>query len=109
MSEDDLVRVADFESETQAQLAQSILKENGINSSMNGADTSAFGMNIDGPEGVELIVRRGDHDRAKELLDNLEAEEFDEIPAWTCGCGESVDEGFGMCWSCGAEYSAGEN
>ena len=104
MSETDLIRVATFDSESEAQMAQTVLQDNNINSSLNGGDTAAFGLNIDGPAGYEVIVQRGDHDRAKELIDEMEAEEVIEIPAWDCPCGESVDEGFGMCWSCGAGY-----
>ena len=104
MSENNLVRVATFESEGEAQMAQTVLQDNNINSSLNGGDTSAFGLNIDGPDGLEVIVQQVDHDRAKQLLDEMEAQEFEEIPAWNCKCGEGVDEGFGMCWSCGAAY-----
>ena len=45
---------------------------------------------------------------AKRMVDEILAEDEDPIPAWTCECGESVDEGFFVCWSCQAEYKPAE-
>ena len=53
---------------------------------------------------------RQDFEAAKQLIDKMledvEEEEQEEVPAWVCDCGEEVDEGFFVCWACGAEYQS---
>ena len=103
MADDDLVRVKLFPNIEAARLAISVLKENGINAQINDEEgTFDLGLN-DNPE-TEVIVRRGDLERATELVEQLEIPEDEVCPEWTCKCGEEVDEGFFACWSCGAEY-----
>ena len=67
---------------------------------------SALGVALDGPDLIELFVHPSNVEKAKELIMAVMEEEGDEIPGWTCQCGEEVDEGFGVCWSCGAEYKS---
>ena len=106
MNQEDLLRVAGFPSEPEAQIAQAMLAEHGINASIDNGE-SALGFDLVDMEEIDLIVMRQDFDRAKELIDEMQAVEGEEeapIPAWTCKCGEEVDEGFFVCWSCGADY-----
>ena len=108
MSDQDLLRVAGFSSVPEAQIAQAMLSENGINASIDRGE-SALGFDLNDMDEVELIVLRKDFDTAKQLIAQMEEvygdeEEQEAVPAWTCACGEEVDEGFFVCWSCGADY-----
>ena len=106
MNQEDLLRVAGFPSEPEAQIAQAMLAEHGINASIDNGE-SALGFDLVDMDEIDLIVMRRDFDRAKELIGEMQAvagEEDAPIPAWTCNCGEEVDEGFFVCWSCGADY-----
>ena len=80
------------------------MAEKGIDAKLHGEEHSALGLDLDGPEAIEVIVKRKDYDAAKAILDELKSTEADPIPAWKCECGEEVDEGFAVCWSCQAEY-----
>lgn len=105
MNPDDLLRLAEFSDATQAQFAIAALAEKGIDAKFHGEEHSALGLDLDGPEPYEVIVKRKDYDAATAILKDLKAEKSDPIPAWTCKkCGAEVDEGFGVCWSCQAEY-----
>lgn len=104
---DDLVSAGIFTSETQAYHAQAALKEAGINARISEPDDGAFGISMDVAEQIDLIVVASDFEAARKILDELEEAEQGELaPAWTCQCGEEVDEGFAVCWSCGSEFGA---
>jgi hypothetical protein len=106
MNQEDLLSVAGFPSEPEAQIAQAMLAEHGINASIDNGE-SALGFDLVDMDEIDLIVMRQDFDRAKVLIEEMEAlqnEEQEPVPAWTCQCGEEVDEGFFVCWSCGADY-----
>ena len=66
---------------------------------------SAFGAALDGPDEIELFVYEEDLEKSKALVINAFEDDGDQIPSWTCKCGEDVDEGFAVCWSCGADYT----
>ena len=106
MNVEDLLRVAEFDDSTQARYAVAALTENGIEAKLHGEEASALGMDLDGPDAIEIIVKRKDYEAAKAILEELSSIDSDPIPAWTCECGEEVDEGFAVCWSCQAEYKA---
>ena len=106
MSQEDLLRVAGFPSEPEAQIAQAMLAEHGINASIDNGE-SALGFDLVDMDEIDLIVMRQDFERATVLIEEMEAlqdEDQEPVPAWTCQCGEEVDEGFFVCWSCGADY-----
>ena len=65
---------------------------------------SALGEALDGADVIEVFVPTAHLEKARHLMDRLLAEAEDPIPAWTCECGEEVDAGFFVCWSCQAEY-----
>ena len=104
MSENEYVRLELFDSETEALHVKGLLEEKGIEVRIAGQEPSALGFALDGPDAIELYVQRNDLDSANELLDQIEETEQEPVPAWTCKCGEDVDEGFYVCWSCGEEY-----
>lgn len=107
-TEEDLVRVAEFEDQSEARFAVAALQAAGIDAKLHGDEVSALGLSLEGPDLIEIIVTRGDYEKSKKILEELEEAEPDVIPAWTCKCGEEVDEGFGICWSCQTEYKASE-
>jgi hypothetical protein len=108
MSEGNFVRLAVYDSESDAILAKAILEDNKIHATVSGLEPSALGIALDGDDAIEVFILADDLERAQALIENLADtnEEGDPIPAWTCQCGEDVDEGFFVCWSCGAEYKA---
>ena len=107
MQDDNLVSVAEFRNDIEAQQAIDLLKEHKIVAQMND-DGGTFDLGIGELPAIEIIVAQSNLEKAKELLAELLDSNSETCPAWTCGCGEDVDEGFFACWSCGAEYKAGE-
>ena len=105
MQDDDLVAVGEFDNDIEAQQAISLLAEHGIVAQMND-DGGTFDLGIGELPAVEIIVVSSNYEKAKALLADLEVVQSETCPAWTCKCGEEVDEGFFACWSCGAEYAA---
>ena len=106
MEEKPMVRLLVVESDVEANFYKGALEDNGINALVKGMGDSAFGAALDGPDEIELYVYSEDIEESKAIIMDLLDEDGDEIPAWTCSCGEDVDEGFGVCWSCGADYDA---
>ena len=106
MEEKSMTRLAVLETDVEANFFKGILEDNDIHCLVSGVEASALGVALDGPDLIELFVYQSDLDQAKELIMAVMEEEGDEIPGWTCQCGEEVDEGFGVCWSCGAEYKS---
>ena len=104
MEEKPMVRLLVVESDVEANFYKGALLENGIKAMVKGMDGSAFGAALDGPDEIEVYVYADDVEKSKVIIIELVDEDGDEIPAWTCQCGEDVDEGFGVCWSCGADY-----
>ncbi len=101
----DLLRLLVCETEIEAQVSKGFLEENGIKVMVRGLDSggSVFGGAVDDPE-IELFVSPDDFEKAGELIEELMAQEDEPVPAWTCKCGEDVDEGFAVCWNCEADY-----
>ena len=105
--ENDLVRLVVVESEVEATFYRGALEEHGIQALVTGTEASAFGTALDGPDEIEVLVKISDYEQAKSIVEELLDEaEVEPIPAWTCVCGEDVDEGFFVCWSCGVEYKS---
>jgi len=100
-----LRRVLVCETEIEAQVSKGYLEENGIKVMVRGLDAggSVFSGAVDDPE-IELFVSPEAFEQATELIEALTAEQDDPIPAWVCKCGEDVDEGFAVCWSCESDY-----
>lgn len=99
-----MFRLMELESDVEANFIKGLLADHDIQAIVTGLDGSALGAALDGPDVIEVFVKSADLEKAQELVDALEEEENEAVPAWTCECGEEVDEGFYICWSCGAEY-----
>ena len=102
-----LVTLAVFANSAEAHITRSILELNGIqshvvnDSSVNGIFGSSMSAASTG-FGVEVMIHQSNSKRAFELLS--ETKHDTPIPEWTCKCGETVDEGFSVCWNCLAEF-----
>ena len=108
MDEIQLGKVCETEAKEQALLFKAVLEQEGIDVMVKGLESSALGEALDGADVVELFSPVTDVERAKRIVDEILAEDEAPIPAWTCECGENVDEGFFVCWSCQAEYKPAE-
>ena len=109
--DDDLVRLTLFDNPVSAHALRLLLDANGIESMVAGEEAnSIFGGALadTGMTGVEVLVRRADFDDAQTVMLEVPAACDTLIPAWTCVCGESVDQGFAICWSCGKDCPANE-
>ncbi len=51
-----------------------------------------------------VMVRKTDLQLALQIVQEVPPASEILIPEWICECGETVDEGFHRCWSCGAEH-----
>jgi hypothetical protein len=107
--EHELVRLMILDSESEANFLKGFFADHGIDAKVSGTESSALGADLDMPGPIELFVNPDDAKKAKELVEELLDDDEDDIPAWTCKCGEEVDEGFFVCWSCGAEYPLGDS
>ena len=105
MDDLDLSKLGEPSSQQEAQLWNAVLSEAGIQAMVTGLEMSALGEALDGADVIEVFVPTAHLEKARHLMDRLLAEAEDPIPAWTCECGEEVDAGFFVCWSCEAEYT----
>ena len=103
MRDDDLVAVGKFNNEITAQDAITLLAENDIVAQMDDGG-GVFDLGIGELPAIRLIVTHSNLEKAKALLAELQVAQEETCPAWTCSCGEEVDEGFFACWSCGSAY-----
>ena len=112
---DRLTVVASFETSFEAQVFCDELSFNGIDAKIV-KEYVGFGASVGGiafpggvafPYPVNVLVRESRKRKAiviKELWLNSKSDSNEEIPAWTCQCGEKVDAGFAVCWNCEARY-----
>lgn len=107
-----LIVLATFSTEIEAEMFRMQLSAAGIESRLaNELSTPLFGGSLMGSSSsfwLEVLVRESDANRGLEIKNVWnEADPVDlkaHFPEWICGCGETVDAGFGTCWNCGAEY-----
>lgn len=95
----DLVQIASFEFEHQAILFRDMLNEHGIPAWVTRDGVAAFGSGC--LVEVEVSIHKINVEAANKVLASLPKEKV--VPPWTCSCGAAVDEGFSICWSCGAD------
>jgi len=105
-----LIVLATFNSSTDAHLLRNVLEENGVDARVGNETTTAiFGATIAGPSSafwIEVLVLKSDAEKALEIKNRFLANtDGSPIPEWTCKCGETVDAGFAVCWSCESQYS----
>ncbi len=113
MLADDLVTIATYGTPQEASIAKGLLEDEGIHCYLVGTESGHM-LSIVGAGnalgGVKLQV--AEHaGEAAQILDTLEDPETSAaIPAWSCArCGEHVDAGFDVCWSCGVSFEEAES
>lgn len=110
--DNNLVRLAAFEHEYEAVLLKNALVDNGIEAWVTGGDgvnTFGAGLTAAGLVGVDVRIRQKDLASAQRLMIQIKKDLHAlPTPSWNCNCGEEVDEGFAICWSCGADFGARE-
>ena len=76
----------------------------------NELSSNLLGATIAGPSSafwIEVVVLSSDVEQALEIKNrwlNDQAIPEEAVDEWTCPCGETVDEGFSICWNCGGDY-----
>lgn len=69
---DNLINAKNFPGRVLAEQAQDILQKEGIYSIIQGDDVGLFGAGLPASvQGVNLMVKKEDHEKAKELLEAL--------------------------------------
>lgn len=111
--DNNLVRFAAYELEYEAVLMKNALIDNGIEAWVTGGDgVNIFGAGLtaSGLVAVDVRIRQKDLEKARALVSQIEKELHAlPTPSWNCKCGEAVDEGFAICWSCGADFDDRKN
>lgn len=107
--QDKLVVLATFSNAPEAHCLRAALEANGIRSSVsNEGSTTLLGSSWFGPTSafwVEVLVFASDVEQASSIKHKMDPQIKEEsIPEWKCSCGETVDAGFEVCWSCSALY-----
>ena len=105
MLADDLVTVAKYANGHEASMAKGLLEGHGIHGVVVGHEINNTLWHL-GPTiaGVELQVAFSEAPNAAEILDEFRKSESPaNSRSWVCPhCGEKVEPGFEICWSCGA-------
>ena len=97
MAKDKYVKLAVFDIAMPAHSMRILLEANGIDAQVLGD----FVVEITGAQAVSVVVRETDLAIAKRVIAEVPAASEIMVPEWTCDCGETVDRGFQVCWSCG--------
>lgn len=98
----DLVQIASYATEIEANHIRSVLAGAGISAYVDGGAANTM-LSYVGTAlgGVRLLVDSAHANTARALIAALDEEQPDDGD-WYCGeCDEQVDAGFQVCWSCG--------
>ena len=107
---EDLVTIAHYNNAQEASLAKAALEDDGVTSYLSGTESSNMLWLVGSAlGGVKLQVTTRDAERATAILDSLKhVEQPNRRREWTCPqCGEQVDAGFDVCWSCESSFEQG--
>ena len=105
MSKEKFVKLAEFDTAIPAHSMRILLEANGIKAHVLGD----FAVEIGGPDVVSVNVREPDLAIAKRVIAEVPRASEVLVPEWICDCGETVDKGFQVCWSCGQACPDVEN
>ena len=97
MPKEKYVKLAQFDNAMPAHSMRILLEANGIDARVHGD----FAVEIGATIAVTLVVRESDLAIAKRVIAEVPAASEVLVPEWICDCGETVDQGFQICWSCG--------
>lgn len=109
---DKLVVLATFDNSVDAHFLRNQLMEAGIRAEVaNETTASMFSATLAGPSSafwIEVLVLHTDTEKALIIKENFQSDQKSQttvIPEWKCECGETVDEGFAVCWNCDSDYT----
>jgi hypothetical protein len=97
--DDALVQVAEYPSSLSAHSIRILLEANGIPAIVVGDTIQEIGF-----EPIQVMVSKAHLELARTVIEEVPAASEILIPEWICICGEQVDSGFHVCWSCGQDY-----
>ena len=97
MPKEKYVKLAQFDQAMPAHSIRILLEANGVEAHVQGE----FAVEIGGGDCVSVVVRESDLAIAKRVVAEVPAASEVLVPEWICDCGETVDQGFQVCWSCG--------
>jgi hypothetical protein len=97
MNRQQFVLLADFDNIASAHSMRVLLEASGLEARVHGD----FSAEIGSVDRATLLVRSGDLELAQKIVTEVPAASEILIPEWICDCGQTVDEGFQVCWSCG--------
>ena len=106
-----LVVLAEFVTAIEAHSLRNMLAENKIESRVTNEEGGAsFGLlaGTSSSFSPSVMIRKEDSEAALAIKQEFLAGDFakeSDVPEWTCSCGETVDAGFEVCWSCEAAFS----
>ena len=91
--------LAKFNNAIPAHSMRIMLEASGIDARVHGD----FSVEIGTGDVIFVVVRESDLVISKRVITEVPAAAETLVPEWTCKCGQTVDEGFQICWSCGQE------
>jgi len=106
-----LVTLAAFDNSIEAHALKDMLSLNGIESRVtNESMAASFGIlaGTTSSFSPSVMILETDVEAAMAIKQKFLAGDYIQataIPEWTCGCGETVDAGFEVCWNCEALYA----
>ena len=106
-----LVTLAEFDNSLEAHALKDMLAINGIESRVTNESMAAslgFLAGTSSSFSPSVMILESDAEAALAIKQEFLAADVAEattIPEWTCSCGETVDEGFEVCWNCGSLHA----
>jgi len=96
------IELGTYNSEIEAQITMGQLQEEGIYSKMKKDDVGGMFPNLNLTQGVKVLVRKSDIEKAKKIINFSQDQTHSEN--WICkNCGEAHEEQFTSCWNCKSE------
>ena len=106
-----LVTLAEFDNSLEAHALKDMLAINGIESRVTNESMSAslgFLAGTTSSFSPSVMILESDAEAALAIKQEFLAGDVGQpmtVSEWSCGCGETVDAGFEVCWSCGSLHA----
>ena len=106
-----LVTLAAFDNSLEAHALKDMLSRNGIESRVTNESMSSslgFLAGTTSSFSPSVMILESDAEAALAIKQEFLARDVVQpttISEWTCSCGETVDEGFEVCWNCGSLHA----
>lgn len=97
-----MIVVGTFLNEVESELAQNLLKAEGITSMVQKDNCGGMYPQLVMLRGIKILVGEADEQAALAVLESSNQDQ--PIAGWKCpSCGENIEQGFSACWQCGQE------